>query len=39
MSKERIENLQKTDFKRLTGVYPETFELMVKVVAAEKANQ
>lgn len=34
---ERIENLKPEDFKRLTGVYPETFALMVKIVSAEKA--
>ncbi len=37
MTQDRIENLQPADFKRLTGVYPETFALMVKVVSAEKA--
>jgi hypothetical protein len=33
---ERIENLKPEEFKRLTGVYPETFSLMVKIVSAEK---
>lgn len=37
MSYDSIKNLQPADFKRLTGVYPETFELMVKVISAEKA--
>jgi hypothetical protein len=36
MTHEGIENLPPADFKRLTGVYPETFALMVKVVSAEK---
>ena len=34
---ERIENLKPEEFKRLTGVYPDTFSLMVKIVSAEKA--
>jgi hypothetical protein len=37
MTYDLVENLQPGDFKRLTGVYPEIFELMVKVVSAEKA--
>jgi len=34
---ERIENLKPEEVKRLTGVYPDTFSLMVKIVSAEKA--
>ena len=36
MSYEQIKNLEPTEFKRLCGVTPATFEQMVKVVAAEK---
>jgi len=32
MRYETIKHLKDTDFKRLTGVQPETFELMLKVV-------
>ena len=32
MRYETIEHLKDTDFKRLTGVQPETFDLMLKVV-------
>jgi hypothetical protein len=32
MRYETIEHLKDTDFKRLTGVYHETFDLMLKVV-------
>jgi hypothetical protein len=31
-----VKNLEPTEFKRLCGVTPATFEQMVKVVAAEK---
>ena len=36
MSYEQVKNLEPTEFKRLCGVTPATFEQMVKVVAAEK---
>ena len=36
MSYDRVKNLEPTEFKRLCGVTPATFEQMVKVVAAEK---
>lgn len=36
MSYEQVKNLEPTEFKRLCGVTPGTFEQMVKVVAAEK---
>ena len=36
MSYEQVKNLESTEFKRLCGVTPGTFEQMVKVVAAEK---
>ena len=36
MSYEQVKNLEPSEFKRLCGVTPETFEQMVKVVAAEK---
>lgn len=36
MAYEQVKNLKPTEFKRLCGVYPETFQEMVKVVAAEK---
>ena len=36
MSYLRVKNLESTEFKRLCGVTPATFEQMVKVVAAEK---
>lgn len=39
MSYERIKNLKSKDFKRLCGVYPDTFKEMVKVLAAEKVLQ
>jgi hypothetical protein len=39
MTYEQVKNLKPTEFKRLCGVYPETFQEMVKVVAAEKILQ
>jgi hypothetical protein len=39
MTYEEVKNLKPTEFKRLCGVYPETFEQMVKVLAAEKFIQ
>jgi hypothetical protein len=36
MSYSVVKNLEPTEFKRLCGVTPATFEQMVKVVAAEK---
>jgi hypothetical protein len=36
MSYEQVKHLKPADFKRLCGVTPETFEQMVKVMAAEK---
>ena len=36
MSYKQVKNLEPTDFKRLCGVTPATFEQMVKVVTAEK---
>ncbi len=36
MSYSLVKNLEPTEFKRLCGVTPATFEQMVKVVAAEK---
>jgi hypothetical protein len=36
MSYEQVKNLEPTEFKRLCGVTPATFQEMVKVVAAEK---
>ena len=36
MSYEQVKNLEATEFKRLCGITPATFEQMVKVVAAEK---
>jgi Helix-turn-helix of DDE superfamily endonuclease len=39
MTYSQIENLKPTEFKRLCGVYPETFNKMVKVLSAEKALQ
>jgi Helix-turn-helix of DDE superfamily endonuclease len=36
VSYNQVKNLEPTEFKRLCGVTPETFEQMVKVVAAEK---
>jgi hypothetical protein len=36
VSYEQVKNLEPTEFKRLCGVTPATFEQMVKVVAAEK---
>ena len=36
MSYKQAKNLEPVEFKRLCGVTPETFEQMVKVVAAEK---
>ena len=36
VSYKQIKNLEPTEFKRLCGVTPATFEQMVKVVAAEK---
>jgi hypothetical protein len=36
MSYKQAKNLEPMEFKRLCGVTPETFEQMVKVVAAEK---
>ena len=36
MSYEQVKNLESTEFKRLCGVTPATFQEMVKVVAAEK---
>jgi hypothetical protein len=39
MPYEQVKNLKPSNFKRLCGVYPETFKDMVKVLAAEKALQ
>lgn len=39
MSYEQVKNLKPAEFKRLCGVYPETFKEMVTVVAAEKVWQ
>lgn len=39
MSYEQVRNLKPTEFKRLCGVYPETFKNMIKVVSAEKVIQ
>jgi hypothetical protein len=39
MSYEQVKNLKPTEFKRLCGVYPETFKNMIKVVSAEKVIQ
>jgi hypothetical protein len=36
VSYKQVKNLELTDFKRLCGVTPATFEQMVKVVKAEK---
>ena len=36
MTYKQVRNLDLTEFKRLCGVTPATFEQMVKVVAAEK---
>ena len=36
MSYKQVENLKPTEFKRLGGVTPATFQEMVKVIAAEK---
>ena len=36
MSYNQVKNLEPTEFKRLCGVTPATFEQMLKVVAAEK---
>jgi hypothetical protein len=36
VSYKQVKNLEPTDFKRLCGVTPATFEQMVKVVKAEK---
>jgi Helix-turn-helix of DDE superfamily endonuclease len=36
VSYDQVKNLEPTEFKRLCGVTPATFEQMVKVVAAEK---
>ena len=35
----QVKNLKPTEFKRLCGVYPETFREMVKVLEAEKIFQ
>lgn len=39
MSYKQVKNLKPTEFKRLYGVYPETFKDMVTVLAAEKVLQ
>jgi Helix-turn-helix of DDE superfamily endonuclease len=39
MPYEQVKNLKSKEFKRLCGVYPETFDDMVKVLAAEKVLQ
>jgi hypothetical protein len=39
MTYEEVKNLKPTEFKRFCGVHQETFEQMVKVVAAEKLMQ
>lgn len=39
MAYEQIKNLSPAEFKRFCGVYPETFEDMVKVLSAEKMLQ
>lgn len=36
MTYEQVKNLKPTEFKRLCGVYHDTFQDMVKVLAAEK---
>jgi hypothetical protein len=39
MTYEQVKKLMLTEFKRLCGVYPETFQETVKVVADEKILQ
>jgi hypothetical protein len=39
MTYDQVKNLKPTEFKRLCGVYPETFKEMVKVLEAEKVLQ
>lgn len=39
MKYETVTDLRRSDFKRLYGVYPEIFELMVKVVRVERMLQ
>lgn len=39
MTYSQVKNLKPTEFKRLCGVYPETFKEMVKVLEAEKVLQ
>jgi hypothetical protein len=39
MAYEQVKNLSSAEFKRFCGVYPETFEDMVKVLTAEKMLQ
>lgn len=39
MTYEQVKNLKPTEFKRLCGLYPETFKDMVKVLAAKKVLQ
>ncbi len=38
MNYEKVKKLKPTDFKRYCGVYPSTFNDMVKIVKAEKIN-
>lgn len=39
MRYETVKNLSRSDFKRSYGVYPEIFELMVKVARVERMLQ
>lgn len=39
MTYEQVKNLKATEFKRLCGVYPDTFRDMVKVLSVEKILQ
>lgn len=39
MTYNQVKNFLPTEFKRLCGVYPETFKEMVKVLEAEKVLQ
>lgn len=39
MTYDQVKKLKPTEFKRLCGVYPETFKEMVKVLEAEKVLQ
>ena len=39
MNYEQVKTLKPTEFKRLCGVYPDTFKDMVTVLKAEKVWQ